>query len=45
MSRRTLLWLVPLFITLHNLEELLGIRIHLEDLSTRVPGWVFALLP
>jgi hypothetical protein len=43
--RRALLWFVPLLITLHNLEEILGMPALLADLPNRLPGWVLNLFP
>jgi hypothetical protein len=45
MSRRALLWLIPLFITIHNLEELLTFPAFLQFLPSGLPGWAGALLP
>lgn len=45
MSRRALLWLVPLFITLHNLEELWTMPGFLVGLPARIPAWAQRLLP
>ena len=45
MSRRVLLWLVPLFITLHNLEELWTMPGFLAGLPARIPAWAQRLLP
>lgn len=45
MTRRALLWLVPLFITLHNIEELAGMRAVLPGLAGKLPAWVSQVLP
>lgn len=45
MGRRALLWLVPLFITLHNLEELAGMRAALPAFADKLPAWVAGVLP
>jgi hypothetical protein len=45
LHRRALLWLVPLFITLHNLEELLGFPRLLAELPARLPVWLASRLP
>lgn len=45
MSRRALLWLVPLFITLHNLEEMIGIPSLLEGLNVQLPAWAARVIP
>jgi hypothetical protein len=43
--RRGLLWLVPLFLTLHNLEELFGLPALLAELPDSLPAWVTRLFP
>ena len=40
LSRRALLWLVPLWITLHNLEEMAGMGSMLAALPGKIPGWL-----
>lgn len=45
MSRRALLWLVPLFITLHNLEEMIFMPRLLAELPGKIPTWAANLLP
>ena len=45
MSRRALLWLVPLFIALHNLEEMAFMPQMLAELPGKIPAWVVNLLP
>ncbi len=45
MSRRALLWLVPLFITVHNLEEIAFLPKFLEALPSKIPAWAARLLP
>jgi hypothetical protein len=44
-SRRALLWLVPLFITVHNLEEMAFMPVFMAGWPDKVPGWATALLP
>lgn len=39
-GRRALLWLVPLWITLHNLEELVTMPSALASLPAKIPGWL-----
>lgn len=45
MSRRALLWLVPLFIVLHNLEEMAFMPRLLADLPGKLPAWAANWLP
>jgi hypothetical protein len=45
LSRRALLWLVPLFITLHNLEEMAFMPGFLANLPGKIPAWAANLLP
>jgi len=40
-----LLWLVPLFITLHNLEEMAFMPGMLAELPGKIPAWAARLLP
>ncbi len=40
MGRRALLWLVPMWITLHNLEEMIAMPSALESLPAKVPDWL-----
>lgn len=40
MGRRALLWLVPLWITLHNLEEMITMPSALDSLPAKVPSWL-----
>lgn len=44
-SRRALLWLVPLFITVHNLEEWIGFPRMLSVFQEHTPDWVVQALP
>jgi hypothetical protein len=45
LSRRALLWLVPLFITVHNLEEMAFMPGLLANWPDKIPGWLAKLLP
>lgn len=45
MSRRAFLWLVPLFIVLHNLEEMAFMPRLLAELPGKIPPWAAAYLP
>ncbi len=40
-----MLWLVPLFITVHNLEEMAFLPQFLEALPSKIPAWAARLLP
>jgi len=43
--RRALLWLVPFFITIHNLEEMTFMPGLLASLPGKIPDWAVKLLP
>jgi|SRR5215813_172321 len=45
LSRRTLLWLVPLLVTLHNLEEALFMPAFLEARNAAIPAFLRDVLP
>ncbi len=45
MTRRALLWLVPFFITVHNLEEMAFLPGLLASLPGKIPSWLVDLLP
>lgn len=45
MSRKALLWLVPVFITFHNLEEALLMPAFLQAGNLSIPGPLRSLLP
>lgn len=45
MTRRALLWLVPLFLALHNIEEVLTVQGSLADITAKIPGWAAHLFP
>lgn len=45
MSRKMLLWLVPLFLTVHNLEEALLMPAFIEKRNASVPGEMRGLIP
>lgn len=45
LGRRVLLWLVPLFLTLHNLEEALFTEGFLARLASVVPAFLSGVLP
>jgi hypothetical protein len=44
-SRKALLWLVPIFITIHNLEEALLMPAFLQTRNLSVPNFLRSLLP
>lgn len=44
-SRRALLWLVPFWVTIHNIEELAGISGMLARLPDILPAWLLDRLP
>jgi hypothetical protein len=45
LSRRALLWLVPLFITLHNLEEMAFLPGILAEIPGKISAWAVKLFP
>jgi hypothetical protein len=45
MSRKALLWLVPVFLTIHNLEEAVVMPAFLERRNASVPGSMRGILP
>lgn len=45
MSRKTLLWLVPILLTIHNLEEALVMPAFLEKRNAAVPGPMREIVP
>lgn len=45
MTRRALLWLVPLFIAVHNIEEAAFMPGFLAALPEKIPGWLARRLP
>jgi hypothetical protein len=45
MSRKMLLWLVPLFLTIHNLEEALVMPAFIEKRNASVPGSMRGIVP
>lgn len=45
MSRKRLLWLVPIFLTIHNLEEALFMPAFIEKRNASVPGRLRELIP
>lgn len=45
MSRKTLLWLVPIFLTIHNLEEAIVMPAFLATRNAAVPGSLRQLIP
>jgi hypothetical protein len=45
LSRRALLWLVPFWISIHNLEEMVGMSKQLSTLPASLPGWMVERLP
>jgi len=45
LSRRALLWLVPLFIVLHNLEEMAFMPSLLAVLPGKIPAWATSWQP
>lgn len=45
MSRKTLLWLVPVFLTLHNLEEAAVMPAFIEKRNASVPGALREIIP
>lgn len=45
MSKRALLWLVPVLLTLHNLEEALFMPAFIEKRNASVPGGLRELVP
>jgi hypothetical protein len=45
MSRKTLLWLVPIFLTIHNLEEALLMPAFIEKRNASVPGSMREIIP
>ena len=45
MSRKALLWLVPVFITIHNLEEALFMPAFLQTRNASIPSSLQGLLP
>src|SRR6185369_7103047 len=44
-SKKAALWLVPVVVTIHNLEEALFMPSFLEARNSAVPGWMRDLLP
>ena len=44
-SRKALVWLVPVFITIHNLEEALFMPAFLQTRNSSIPGFLRSLLP
>lgn len=44
-SRKAALWLVPIFVTIHNVEEALMMPGFLEARNSAVPDWISTLLP
>jgi len=44
-SKKTLLWLVPIFISVHNLEEALFMPAILERRNSSIPNFLHGLLP
>ncbi|HEX8174841.1 MAG TPA: HXXEE domain-containing protein [Pyrinomonadaceae bacterium] len=45
MSRKLLLWLVPVFLTIHNLEEALTMPAFIEKRNASVPGGLRQIIP
>ena len=45
MSRKGLLWLVPVFVTIHNLEEALFMPAFLQARNSSIPAGLRSLLP
>jgi hypothetical protein len=45
MSKRTLLWLVPILLTIHNLEEALLMPAFIEKRNASVPGQLREIIP
>jgi len=45
MSRKALLWLVPVFVTIHNLEEALFMPAFLQTRNDSIPAGLRSLLP
>ena len=45
MSRKALLWFVPVFVTIHNLEEALFMPAFLETRNSSIPTSLRSLLP
>ena len=45
MSRKALLWFVPLFITIHNLEEALFMPAFLQTRNSSIPASLRSLIP
>ncbi len=45
MSKKNLLWLVPILITVHNLEEAVFMPIFLARRNTAIPNFLHGLLP
>ena len=45
MSRRSLLWLVPVIITVHNLEEALFMPAFLQARNSSIPDFLRGLIP
>lgn len=45
MSRKTLLWLVPVFLTIHNLEEAAVMPAFIEKRNASVPGSLREFIP
>ena len=45
MTRKSLLWLVPVFVTVHNLEEALFMPAFLETRNSSIPVFLRSLLP
>lgn len=40
MGRRALLWLIPMWITLHNLEEMIAMPAALSSMPAKIPAWL-----
>lgn len=45
MSRNSLLWLVPVFLTIHNLEEAVAMPAFIERRNASVPGPLREIIP
>jgi len=45
MSKKTLLWLVPILITIHNLEEAVFMPAILDKRNSSIPNFLHGLLP
>jgi hypothetical protein len=45
MTRRALLWFIPLIITVHNLEELFTMPRALDEMAGKVPAWLARVIP